>query len=301
VDEAQRTKILEAMAEAMSEHGPSVTLAEVIARSNVSSGDFHEAFPDREACLLAAIDLGVERVCAIMLAAYEAESGWLDAIKAALFALLLFLESEPALGRLLVVYSMSGGDRVLRRRIEVLGVLAAAVDLGRLEGPAGKHPPPTVISEGVVGAVLTVLANRLLAEEPAGVMDLFGSLVSIIVLPYLGAAVARRELTRPLPRIRIGAGIEPPDAERASEQRGVRLTHRTARVLRSIGDYPGASNREIADRAGVVDQGQISKLLARLQARGLIAKTGEARTRGAPNSWHLTGRGERLLSGAYTD
>jgi DNA-binding MarR family transcriptional regulator len=67
-------------------------------------------------------------------------------------------------------------------------------------------------------------------------------------------------------------------------------------VLSAIADYPGASNREVAERAGVVDQGQISKLLARLEARGLIAKIGEGRTRGAPNAWRLTERGESLMS-----
>ncbi len=51
----------------------------------------------------------------------------------------------------------------------------------------------------------------------------------------------------------------------------------------------------MADRAGIVDQGQISKLLGRLQARGLIAKMGGGSTRGAPNSWTLTERGELLL------
>lgn len=300
MDEVQRTRILEAMAQAMSERGPGVPVADVIARAGVSSGAFHEVFPDREACLLAAVELGVERARRGMLAAYDAESRWLDAIKAALVAFLAFLEREPALGRLLLVYSMSGGERVLRRRVEILGALAAAVDRGRLKGPADRQQPPAVIAEGVVGAVLAVLQNRLVADERAGVMDLFGSLVSIIVLPYLGAGVARRELTRPAPRIRIGAGVEPPDGVVFAEQQGsgTRLTYRTTRVLRAIADYPGASNREVADRAGIVDQGQASKLLNRLQARGLIAKAGEARTRGAPNSWRLTEPGELVLRDA---
>ena len=169
VEEVQRTRILEAMAEAMAERGAggggAVTVADVIARSGVSSAAFHEAFADREACLLAAFDLGVQRARKRMLAAYDAEPRWLDAIKAALAAFLRFLEDEPALGRLLVVYSMSGGEQVLRRRVEVLGALAAVVDRGRLEGPAGTQQPPAVIAEGVVGAVLAVIQNRLLATS----------------------------------------------------------------------------------------------------------------------------------------
>ncbi len=300
MEEVERTKILEAMAQAMSERGPSVALIDVIARAGVSSGAFHEQFPDRDACLLAAAELGLERAGRTVLAAYDSEPRWLDAIKAALVALLAYLEREPALGRLLVVYSMSGGEQVLRRRVEVLGVLAAAVDRGRLEGPADRQQLPEVIAEGVVGAVLAVLQNRLLADEHAAVMDLFGSLVSIIVLPYLGAGTARRELLRPPPRLRAGADIGPADDALTGETygAGVRLTYRTARVLNALADYPGASNREVADRAGIVDQGQVSKLLGRLHARGLIAKAGEARTRGAPNSWRLTERGELVLRDA---
>lgn len=295
MEEVERTRILETMAEAMAERGAAgstVTVADVIARSGISSAAFHEEFPDRDACLLAAFELGVERASRGVLAAYDAEPRWLDAIKAALVTLLRFLEEEPALGRLLVVYSLSGGEPVLRRRARILSVLAAAVDRGRLEGPAGRQQPPAVIAEGVVGAVQAVLQNRLLAEDRAGVMDLFGSLVSIIVLPYLGAGVARRELTRPAPRIRSARELE---SRGGGEHGSVRLTFRTALVLRAIADYPGASNREVADRAGIVDQGQISKLLGRLEARGLIVKAGESRTRGAPNSWRLSEAGERVL------
>ena len=36
----------------------------------------------------------------------------------------------------------------------------------------------------------------------------------------------------------------------------------------------GPSNREVAHAAGVKDQGQISKLLARLQTHGLLQNTG---------------------------
>lgn len=300
MEEVQRTRVLEAMAEAMAEHGAggaTVMVADVIERAGVSAAAFHETFADREACLLAAFDLGVSRARKDMVAAYDSELRWLDAVKAGLAAFLRFLEAEPALGRLLVVYSMGGGEQVLRRRVAVLRALAAIVDRGRLEGPATRQQPPAVAGEGVVGAVLTIIQNRLLADEGETELELFGSLVSIIVLPYLGAGVARRELTRPAPRARSAPGEGSRGVPSAYENGGVvRLTDRTARVLSAIADYPGASNREVADRAGIIDQGQISKLLSRLRTRELVVNLGEGQTRGAPNSWRLTERGEALLS-----
>jgi AcrR family transcriptional regulator len=292
-----REKILETMAAAMAERGAdasAVTLAEVLARAKVSPDTFGELFEDREACVLAAFELGVERAAGRIVPAYRAESRWLDAIKAGLAAFLRFLEEEPALGRLMVVHALGGGPRVLQRRSEILATLAMVVDEGRGESLPGRVEPPAVMAEGIVGAVLAVIHNSLLADEPGRPLELFGALASIVVLPYLGASVARRELARPAPRPRVA---EPAvsRSKTAGAHVDVRLTYRTARVLSAIADYPGASNREVAERAGIVDQGQISKLLARLQARELIAKLGESRTRGAPNSWRLTEQGEALM------
>jgi AcrR family transcriptional regulator len=301
VRDDQRTRILESIAAAACARGMdggSVTTAEVLERADVSSEVFHELFPDRDACLLAACELALARARKRVAVAYDAEPHWLDAIKAGLAELLRFLEEEPAFGRLLIVYSMSGGEQLLRRRAQVLATLADVVDRGRREGAANRQQPPAIVAEGVVGAVIAILQDRLVRDGDGGdrVLELFGSLVSIIALPYLGVGVARHELARPAPPARTpGAGFAATGALVGGED--VRLTYRTARVLIAIADYPGASNREVADRAGIVDQGQISKLLARLQAAGLIAKVGDARTaRGAPNSWRLTDSGEALLA-----
>jgi AcrR family transcriptional regulator/DNA-binding MarR family transcriptional regulator len=75
---------------------------------------------------------------------------------------------------------------------------------------------------------------------------------------------------------------------------GFRLTARTQLVLIAVSEHAGASNREIAGAAGVRDQGQISKLLARLADRGLIHNTAGA-TVGFAKAWRLTPRGEALL------
>ncbi len=64
----------------------------------------------------------------------------------------------------------------------------------------------------------------------------------------------------------------------------MRLTYRTVRVLTFIGEHPGASNREIADGAGIADQGQISKLLTRLERLKLVTNLGEGQIRAPPTS-----------------
>ena len=81
---------------------------------------------------------------------------------------------------------------------------------------------------------------------------------------------------------------------------GMRLTYRTVRVLMSVAANPGSSNREVGAAAGMDDQGQISRLLARLQRLDLIHNTRAESARGAPNAWGLTERGwsvQRAIAG----
>jgi hypothetical protein len=74
-----------------------------------------------------------------------------------------------------------------------------------------------------------------------------------------------------------------------------RLTYRTMRVVRVIGEQAGLSNYEISCRAGVSDQGQISKLLGRLARLGLLENTTVDReANGGANAWRLTPWGRRV-------
>jgi hypothetical protein len=136
-------------------------------------------------------------------------------------------------------------------------------------------------------------------QEP--LVNLLGELMGIIVLPYLGPAAARREQERSAPAS-TGTG----DHRRADRDPGegdplrgipVRLTYRTARALEGVAEHPRASNRLIAEYAGVSDQGQISKLLARLERVGLLVNVGEGHSRGEPNAWMLTVKGEQVVHG----
>jgi predicted transcriptional regulator len=80
----------------------------------------------------------------------------------------------------------------------------------------------------------------------------------------------------------------------AGHERGMRMTYRTRRVLSTIAAKPGASSREIAEGAGIEDQGQISKLLARLAGFELIENTAVGRGKGQTKAWRLTEAGVEL-------
>ena len=298
-EDIQRAQVLEGMAALVAERGVgAATLADVIVRAGVSRRAFYRLFPDRKSCLVAAFDLGVQRASARMGPAYAAQSRWRDGIRAGLAEGLRFLDDEPAMARLLVVHSLSEYSELVRRRSEVQEQLWKVVDRGRGEGGAGRAEPPPIVAEGVVGAVLTVVQTRLLAQDAdppdeRPTIQLFSSLMSLIVLPYLGPSAAQRELARPAPLPSRRGGV--PSAPISSfDDHGVRLTYRTERVLSAIAQYPGASNREIAEGAGIADQGQISKLLTRLERLELVRNTGDGQVKGGSNAWHLTDRGAQV-------
>jgi AcrR family transcriptional regulator len=300
VSEIQRARIVAAMVDVASERGAAnATVARVVARSGVSRRTYYELFEDREDCFLAAFDEAVKRIAAVVVPAYEQPGRWRAKTRAALTALLGFLDHEPGMARLLIAEALGAGPKALKRRQHTLDQIISVADQGRAEATQGEGPPP-LTAEGIVGGVLSLIHSRLLAGD-GSLVELLNPLMAMIVLPYLGTAAARRELEQPVPAGHSGGRRVGMDLLRDLD---MRLTYRTIRVLLAIGELSGRgsagrreshpSNRKVADAAGIRDQGQVSKLLARLQQLGLIENAGEGRAKGEPNKWTLTQHGNEV-------
>jgi AcrR family transcriptional regulator/DNA-binding MarR family transcriptional regulator len=320
----QRTRLIVAMAQVVRERGiGATTVADVVSRSGVSRRTFYELFADRDDCFRGAFDHAIERAGQRVVPAHESAHDWRERMRAGLTALLEFLDDEPDLGALCVVDALGAGPVGLARRAEVVRLLVAAVDEGRLETVAGARPTG-MAAEGVVGAVLSVLHARLACGGPsaesgehrgarderargkgprdgtapggraqadqASMTSLLAPLMAMVVLPYQGQDAATREAAR---RGRRRRPSQPRDGD-PLKSLDMRVTYRTVQVLRAIAASPQASNRQIADAAGIADPGQISKLLSRLEQVGLIRNEIAAPYRGEPNAWSLTARGEEL-------
>ncbi|MFI4978196.1 MAG: TetR family transcriptional regulator [Solirubrobacterales bacterium] len=270
----------------------SATVAQIAARAGVSRSTFYQLFENREACFLATFEEAVARAAETAVVAYEAEGRWVDRVRAGLGSLLVFFDEQPQLARVCVVHALAAGPQTLARRAEVLENLIQVIDQGRRRSRDGAQPPLT--AESAVGGVLAVIHGRLLESDPDPLTLLLRPLMFMITLPYLGLAAARRELVQP-PAKRAGARDRPQSTPpRAPRDLDMRLTYRTLRVLAAIAAAPGVNNREVAAAVEVRDQGQISKLLARLQRHGLARNTGPGQPNGGPNAWTLTARGVKV-------
>lgn len=282
--------LIAAAAAARQEGVAGVNVAEIVRRSGVSRRTFYEVFADRDECLLATLDEALARARASVVPVYSAESGWREAVRAGLGAFLSFLDEEPVLGTFLVVDSLGAGPIALELRSRAIERVVDAVDRGRTLGRAPRSVS-RLTAEGLVGAVLAIVHSRLLeADGKAAISSLLGQLAGIVVLPYLGPSAAAREIAEQASPAPHG---EPVASDAVLRDLGIRLTYRTTLVLSAIATHPGASNREVAEHAGITDQGQISKLLARLAKAGLLENQA-ASSRGERYAWLLTRRGSEL-------
>jgi hypothetical protein len=229
----------------------------------------------------AAFDEGVARLSRLMAQASAVERGWRERVRAALLVLLGFFDEQPSWARFLLLELESPEDAqaLAERRRRTLTQLARALDretAGRLASGVQFAPSSRLTAEMVVGGLAAVVRARLLEDAAGSCAQLEPALMAFISGIYRGGG---REV----------AGLE---------HMPVRPTYRTTRVLDAVAATPRSNNREIADAAGLRDEGQTSKLLSRLQRRGLVENLGLGAAYGEPNEWVLTNLGERMLETA---
>jgi AcrR family transcriptional regulator len=271
--------------------GASVGL--VVAQAGVSRRTFYGCFDSREACVLALLDLGLERMGDLVGRAFAREDTWQDGVRSALASVLGFLDSEPLLARMWLVESLAAGPRVLERRERNLAALREQV---LSSWPAGdRWALPPLAAEGAMASVLGIIHSHIVTGWPTPLIELLGPLMGLVAAQYLPSrAVAleiRRgeELAREIQastghtirtRVPIPAVLSNPNA------------HRARRCLLFLGEHPQASNREIASGIGVAHASQISKLLSCLHGERLIDK--HSAGAGKRNAWWLTSHGEEI-------
>jgi AcrR family transcriptional regulator len=294
--ELQRRRMLDAMAHVLAERGlRSATIGEVASRAGVSRATFCELFEGLEDCFVALLEHVMVRSTTLIREAFAREASWQDAVCAGLEALLVFLDSEPALARMILVEALAGPIAALQRRARLLEPLKPLVEGGRERLPAHAQPPP-VTAEATIIAVAGILHARLVDGQAPPYIDLLGELNGLVVAPYLGVSAAAQAIERGDARARVLA--REVNARRSKVHVVVpdELRHAKAYRLRSCLLYlaanPGLSNQAVASGIGVSHLGQTSVLLSRLNSLGLLTKrSGGA---GRPNAWCPSPYGEQV-------
>ena len=289
----QRARMLAAALEVVEDVGyRQMTVSRVAERAMASRKSFYDLFADREDCFFALFEAILAQIRGAVCEAYRRGSDWGEGVRLALQRLLIVVEDQPTLARVCVIESLSGGARIVALRAKTFKEFTQMVELGRIDGTE----PPSLTAEVIVGGILTVLYEQLLSNDGRQATELLDQIVSLVILPYRGEDAARREESAAAPPQRQQLARRAVHVPEAHPPAGlnVRVTYRTLHVLTAIKQRPGATNRAIADAAGGVDPGQISKLLRRLSGLDLIENRGGGEATSRANAWWLTRRGQQV-------
>ena len=189
---SQRGRLIDAMAQVVAEKGyPATTVADVVERAGVSRRTFYEQFTDKEACFLAAYDLGLAVVAGRIKDAVDVDptAGWQAQARAGVEAFLALLASEPAFARALQLEILTAGPAALDRRAGMLTMFSAVWrgvhERARTEDPELRPLPDEVFS--VVTAGLEELIRDCIRTRGTDALPELAEPILRTVLAVLGA------------------------------------------------------------------------------------------------------------------
>lgn len=194
VDSPKRQKILEGMLEAVGAEGYDATsVRTILDRTGLYRQAFYDEFADKDACYLAALEMGIGNLEALVGRAAATEQGWRGKLRAGMGALLDQLDAEPDVGRGVIVEVHAAGPEALAQRAKAMKKAADFIDLARHEG-AGSEAPPGIAAEGIVSGIHAVVHSRLSTGASEGFRGLLPEFMYFAVLPYFGAEAASEEM-----------------------------------------------------------------------------------------------------------
>jgi AcrR family transcriptional regulator len=165
---SQRGRILDAMADAVAEHGyGTTTVAHVVALAGVSRKTFYEHFSDKEDCFLALYDTGIAYLLGRIIEAVAEGTDERDPrarVATGLHAFLAVLAEEPAFSRAIILeVHAAGAEALVRRRVMFEAFAQRYQDINAQARTKDPSIPPLShdISRALVGAILELVSIRI--------------------------------------------------------------------------------------------------------------------------------------------
>ena len=209
-DAADRERIEAALPEVVSVRGWSgTTVEDVCARAEVTREAFDRAYSGLEDCYCAYLETQTAILLTRSAAVFEGDESWRDQLRGVAFTLLDFLQEDRVRARVMMVETLSAGDRARLVRDQGMQALTLFIDAGR-----GELDDPESLSSTTATAICGAIFSQILFEIERDNYENLGLLLPKLmysaVLPYLGPEVAAEELERPiLPRSAdVSAGVD---------------------------------------------------------------------------------------------
>jgi AcrR family transcriptional regulator len=190
----QRRRILEATADLVAERGyAEATIEQIVRRARVGYATFYKHFADKQEAFLALLDAAIERTAYVVEEAYDGEDGpWADKVGAGLGALLKLAAAHPGVARACLVEAPTAGPEAAARHEAALKRFAPMLRPGRELNPRRDQLPET-LEDTLVGGVVWVINQRLIAGEAEQLRGLLPEALEFLLRPYVGEDAAARE------------------------------------------------------------------------------------------------------------
>lgn len=191
---SSRSRLVEAAIDVIAESGVErATISTICAGAGLGERSFEEDFVDLTDCMLTVFDKLADATLTCLRAALSGEACWEDGVRAALIALLELAEDSPNLARFMLGSPRIGDLPILIRREGLQRHLATVLE-ERRPPPADRSPSPAFGATAAISAAAAILHVRLAEQPPQPLRELAPALTAMIVLPYLGAEVAREQM-----------------------------------------------------------------------------------------------------------
>jgi AcrR family transcriptional regulator len=192
--EDQRRRILEATADLIAEQGyAETTIEQIVRQARVGYATFYKHYADKEEAFLALLDAAIERTAYEVEEAYDREDGpWPDKVGAGLGALLKAASEHPNVARAFLLEASTAGSKASARHEAALKRFAPLLRPGRELNPRADKLPET-LEDTLVGGVVWVINQRLIAGEAAQLRALLPEALEFLLRPYVGEDAAARE------------------------------------------------------------------------------------------------------------
>lgn len=176
------------------------TVEEISARAGVSPREFERLFADKADAVLRVFEAHIDDFRRQVQRAYDRYPEWPESLRAAGYAAIDWVERHPGTLHYGMVDILEAGEMARVRREDLFRWCAGLIDAGREVAPE-----PAAVASGAalmaVGAIVELITRNTQEAGEAELAEVLPEMMYGAVRPYLGEAVAQRELSMPRPRI----------------------------------------------------------------------------------------------------
>jgi AcrR family transcriptional regulator len=188
----ERERLIAAFSKVASEQGYSRLDLDTVARyAGVSVDRFHEHFESTEQALAAGQEVFFRRLWFDIEGACELCADWPQRIRAAVAAVIGTVVETAATARLFGIEAPSASLAAAERQYAAINRLVGYLRTGRRLYPAAGELPEAT-ERALIGGAVSIVCERLLADDADSLPALQPQLVEVLLTPYVGEEEARR-------------------------------------------------------------------------------------------------------------